>query len=80
MTKFSWSVRSQLLALKKMYVIDPALIKAGSTAFGKNQGRLLETMVYCEFRMQTKKLYYLNEENIECDFVIETGDNKFKLV
>ncbi len=80
MPKFSWSVRSQLLAPKKMYVIDPALIKAGSTSFGENQGRLLETMVYWEFRRQTKKLYYFNEENSECDFVIETEDNKFQLV
>ncbi len=80
MPKFSWSVRSQLLAPKKMYVIDPALIKAGSTSFGENQGRLLETMVYWEFRRQTKKLYYFNEENSECDFVVETEDNKFQLV
>ncbi len=80
MPKFSWSIRSQLLAPKKMYVIDPALIKAGSCSFGKNQGRLLETMVYWEFRRQTKKLYYFNEGNSECDFVVETEGNKFQLV
>lgn len=70
MPKFSWSVRSQLLAPKKMYVIDTALIKAGSTSFGRDKGRLLETMVYWEFRRKTKKLYYFNENNAECDFVV----------
>ncbi len=80
MPKFSWSIRSQLLAPKKMYVIDPALIQAGSNSFGKDQGRLLETMAYWEFRRQTKKLYYFNEENNECDFVIEIEHNKFQLI
>ncbi len=80
MPKFSWSVRSQLLAPKKMYVIDSALINAGSTSFGKNQGRLLETMVYWEFRRRTKKLYYFNEENNECDFVVEIENKGFQLV
>ncbi len=56
MPKFNWSVRSQLLAPKKMYVIDPALIKAGSTLFGKDQGRLLETMVYWELRRQKREI------------------------
>ncbi len=79
MPKFAWSVRSQLLAPKKMYVIDPALIKAGSTSFGKDQGRLLETMVYWELRRQTKKLYYFNEENSECDFVV-ANDQDFELI
>ena len=69
MPKFSWSIRSQLLAPKKMYVIDTALIKAGSTSFGKDKGRLLETMVYWEFRRRTKRLCYFNENNAECDFV-----------
>lgn len=70
MPKFSWSVRSQLLAPKKMYVIDTALIKASSTSFGEDKGRLLETMVYWEFRRKTKTLYHFNENNAECDFVV----------
>lgn len=70
MPKFSWSVRSQLLAPKKMYVIDTALIKASSTSFGEDKGRLLETMVYWEFRRKTKQLYYFNENNAECDFIV----------
>ncbi len=79
MPKFAWSVRSQLLAPKKMYVIDSALIKAGSTSFGKDQGRLLETMVYWELRRQPQKLYYFNEENSECDFVVAT-EQGFELI
>ncbi len=79
MPKFAWSVRSQLLAPKKMYVIDCALIKAGSTSFGKDQGRLLETMVYWELRRQPQKLYYFNEENSECDFVV-ANEQSFELI
>ena len=75
MPKFSWSVRSQLLAPKKMYVIDTALVKAGSTNFGKDKGRLLETMVYWEFRRKTKQLYYFNENNAECDFVVQINND-----
>ncbi len=80
MPKFAWSVRSQLLAPKKIYVIDPALIKVGSLSFGKNKGRLLETMVYWELRRKNNKIYYFNEENKECDFVMETEENKFVLL
>ncbi len=55
MPKFAWSARSQLLAPKKMYVIDPALIKAGSTSFGKDQGRLLETYRFVGICILTMK-------------------------
>ncbi len=80
MPKFAWSVRSQLLAPKKIYVIDPALIKIGSLSFGKNKGRMLETMVYWELRRKNRKIYYFNEENKECDFIVEKEENNFVLL
>ena len=80
MPKFSWSVRSQLLAPKKMYVIDTALIRIGSISFSENKGRLLETMVYWELRRTTKELYYFNENYAECDFVVPQKGNTYQLI
>ena len=78
--KFSWSVRSQLLAPKKMYVIDTALVRIGSISFSGNKGRLLETMVYWELRRKTKELYYFNENHAECDFVVSQKENGYQLL
>jgi predicted AAA+ superfamily ATPase len=51
-------------------VVDPGIIKVTSASFTKDSGHLLENLVYWELRRQGKDLYYFNENNCECDFVI----------
>ncbi|MDV0446419.1 hypothetical protein MsAg5_02520 [Methanosarcinaceae archaeon Ag5] len=67
--KFSYSLKSQMLAPKKMYVNDTGLIKAGSVSFSEDKGRLLENIVFCELRRHGKEIYYFNENSKECDFI-----------
>ena len=67
--RFAYSVKSQMLAPKKIYINDTGLVKAGSTSFTKDNGRLLENAIYCELRRHGKEIYYFNENESECDFV-----------
>lgn len=78
--KFSWSVRSQMLAPKKMYIIDTGLVQSLGFSFSENYGKLLETVVFWELRRKFKEIYYFNENNAECDFVVQKENNEFILI
>lgn len=78
--KFDWSHKAQLLSPKKMYVIDPGLVQIGSTSFSRNQGHLLESVVFWHLRRMTKEIYYFNENNKECDFVVRNKDNSWQVI
>jgi predicted AAA+ superfamily ATPase len=71
---FSWSVKAQALAPKKVYIVDPGIIAAGSLSFSPNQGVLLENYVFNSLRQGIKKegeLYYFSDKSGgECDFVV----------
>jgi len=68
--KFSYSMKMQNRHPKKIYVIDSALQKAASASFTKDYGRLLENAVYWHLRRKSEEIYYFNENNRECDFVL----------
>lgn len=70
MPKFSYSLKAQYANPQKIYFIDTALSQAITIAFSSNIGHLLENVVYWELRRRYKQLYYFNENNSECDFVI----------
>ena len=70
MSKFSYSIKVQIVNPRKIYVIDPGIIKIASTSFTEDRGRLLENLVFWELRRRGKKLYYFNENKAECDFVV----------
>jgi predicted AAA+ superfamily ATPase len=55
---------------RKIYVIDPGIIKIASASFTKDAGHQLENLVYWELRRRGKELYYFNENGCECDFVV----------
>lgn len=78
--KFNWSARSQMLSPKKMYVIDPGLVQIGSTSFSRNIGHLLESVVFWHLRRKTKEIYYFNENNRECDFIVRLKDKTTQVV
>ena len=67
--RFSWSAKSISKNPKKVYCIDPGFARANSLSFSKDQGRLLENLVYLIFRKTTHKLFYYREKK-ECDFVV----------
>lgn len=68
--RFSWSVKAQSLSPKKLYVTDSGLIKAGSLSFSQDRGSLLENFVFMEFRRHTRDIFYFNEQEKECDFIV----------
>lgn len=66
---FSYSLKTQIRNLKKVYAIDMGIYSQNSTTFGDNLGRRLENAVYIHLRRQFKELYYFQKKN-ECDFVV----------
>ena len=67
--RFSFSIKSQMLAPKKMYISDSGLIKAGSVSFSADSGRVLENIIYCELRRRGRELFYYEDNGKECDLV-----------
>ncbi|WP_253688024.1 ATP-binding protein [Treponema sp. OMZ 792] len=73
--KFAWSQKAQSLAPKKVYFTDIGFIRTAGFAFSENAGHILENFVFNELRRKygsfdDKQIYYYNEGNCECDFVI----------
>lgn len=68
-SKFSYSVRKQMINPRKVYAIDTGLITANSASFGDSTGQLLENMVFLHLRKQAAELYYY-ADNYNCDFVV----------
>jgi len=71
--KFSYSLKKQSANPKKIYAIDTGMIKANTTGFSDDKGRLLENIVFLELRRKYNSIYYFKEKN-ECDFVVYNKD------
>ena len=78
MPKFSYSPKAQAINPKKIFVIDPGILSIASQSFSPNKGHSLENLVYWHFRRQGKELFYFQEKQGECDFVI-FKNSKFEL-
>lgn len=72
--RFSWSANSISKNPKKVYCIDTGFARANSLSFTKDQGRLLENLVYILLRKTGMKLFYFREKK-ECDFVVFENDS-----
>lgn len=68
--KFSYSYKSQLLNPKKVYCVDNGVVSIASPSFTRDEGRRLENMVFTELRRRYTEIYYYNENQKECDFVV----------
>lgn len=68
--RFSWSAKAQAIAPKKLYIVDPGFVRTGSVAFTKNEGALLENVVFMELKRLTNDIYYFSDESTECDFIV----------
>ncbi|NIA04234.1 MAG: AAA family ATPase, partial [Nitrospiraceae bacterium] len=66
---FSYSLKSQQLNPKKMYLIDNGFYSVYSFRFSENKGRLLENIVAVELKRRGKEIFYYRGKN-ECDFVV----------
>jgi predicted AAA+ superfamily ATPase len=71
--KFSYSLKKQSANPKKIYAIDTGMIKANTTRFSEDKGRLLENIVFLHLRRKYPSIFYFKEKK-ECDFVVFEKD------
>ncbi len=85
--RFSFSLKQQTIAPKKIYCIDTGLIHAIAFRFSENMGRVLENLVAIEILRRKSywqndfELYYWKDhQQREVDFVIKKGPKVVKLI
>jgi hypothetical protein len=77
--KFSFSLKQQLSAPKKIYLIDPVILEVCGSVFSPNKGRILENIIFNELQRQGKEVAYFAGKN-ECDFVIREKNKVKQLI
>ena len=78
-SRFSHSVRGQMLSEKKVYVVDNGLVNVGSISASKDFGRKFENAVYWSIRRMTKNVWYFSDGNSECDFIFKLDEEYFAI-
>ncbi len=79
--QFSYSLKKQQKSLKKIYSIDSGLSNAISFRFSKDNGRILENIVFLHLKMTGKEIYYYKtKNNLEVDFIIKEGTAEKELI
>ncbi len=72
--QFSYSLKTQHKALKKIYSIDQGLSNAVSFKFSEDNGRALENVVFLELLKRGDEIYYyMTAGNQEVDFLLKQG-------
>ena len=75
--RFCYSLKQQAKNPKKIYGIDTGLVANLSMSFSKDQGRLLENLVFIHLKRLGKEIYYYRQKG-ECDFIV-SKDNKVEM-
>lgn len=78
--KFAYSYKTQLANPRKAYFIDNGLQRVITPSFNQDLGRKLENAVFWALRRQFSELFYYNENNKECDFVVCQNNSPVKLI
>jgi predicted AAA+ superfamily ATPase len=74
------SIRKTYTTPKKLYAIDPGMIRALTLNYESDLGKLFENIIYLDLRRFGCKInYYLTKERYEIDFLAQTprGHKKF---
>ena len=66
--RFSYSFKQQQVNPKKVYSIDNGFSNNNSASFSKDDGKMLENLVFMHLRRKHKEIMYYQNTN-ECDFV-----------
>ena len=81
LNRFSYSLKQQFIANKKVYCIDSGLAAAVAFAFSKNRGKFLENLVFLELKRRFQEVYYYKTAaNLEVDFLIRDKGQKKSLI
>jgi len=79
--QFSFSVKQQAIAPKKIYAIDNGIAEAVAFQFSKNQGHYLENLVFLELKRNGHEIfYYKTKSGQEVDFVIREKNQLSQLI
>ena len=84
--RFSFKLKEQMLAPKKIYCIDNGIVNAIGFKFSENKGKAMENLVAIELfrRMNSNKklevYYWKDHQQREVDFVIKDGKNLIQLI
>ena len=70
--RFDYSRKKQLIAPKKIYCVDNALLRLNAFSFSKKSGRYLENIVFIQLKRESREIYY-HKIKYECDFLIKEG-------
>ena len=70
--KYDYSLRKQIINDRKIYGIDPGMIREVSFRFSENSGRFLENLVFLELKRRGREIYYYKDKR-ECDFLLREG-------
>jgi hypothetical protein len=74
-SQFSYSLKKQQKALKKIYPVDTGLANAVSFRFSEERGRMLETAIFLELKQRQKETYYYKTDSgKEVDFFVKDKD------
>jgi hypothetical protein len=79
--RFSYSLKQQFVANKKIYCIDNGLAESIAFQFSKNKGKFLENLVFLELRRRYAEIYYYKTaNNLEVDFLLKSGKKDISLI
>ena len=79
--QFSYSLKKQGKALKKIYAVDIGLANAVSFKFSEDKGRMLENAVFLELKNKEGEIYYYKtKNNLEVDFMVKEKTKIKKLI
>lgn len=70
--RFSYSIKNQMHAQRKVYLVDNGIHNAVAFKFSEDKGKLLENAVYQHLKSANREVYYYSE-NKEVDFVCKQG-------
>lgn len=77
---FSDSARKVQSNPKKLYAIDPGLVRSTTLNYERDLGRLFENIIYLDLRRRGFTVsYYLTQERFEVDFLAQSADGEKRL-
>jgi hypothetical protein len=78
---FSYSLKQQFIAPKKVYCMDNRLADCVSFRFSKDRGKFLENLVAIELKRRGNTLYYYKtKKGLEIDILTRKGEEIDKLI
>lgn len=78
--QFSYSLKTQQKAFKKIYAIDTGLSNAVSFRFSEDRGRLLENVVALELYRKNEPFFYFKHIYGEVDFLVQKQRGKYDII